>query len=173
LFEERHHHVGISTSLLLRDSDPTFCVLARTVKSITHFTFFLCKYKKLNYSSFEFSVSNPDGLLTDNLNQVAGIQDLREREVWNQQGIEKQGTERKIEFRRKMNSNLGEKDSVSNNFFDASSSILFLPLYSSLSSQLGLGLAVDDAYDGPWRRQAHVADIPLSLNCGLPSSRYH
>jgi hypothetical protein len=52
----------------------------------------LCKYKKLNYSSFEFSVSNPDGLLTDNLNQVAGIQDLREREVWNQQGIEKQGT---------------------------------------------------------------------------------
>jgi len=28
-----------------------------------------------------FGVSNPTGLLTDNSNQVAGIQDLREREV--------------------------------------------------------------------------------------------
>ena len=35
-------------------------------------------------------VSNPTGLLTNNSIQVAGIQDLREREVWNQQGIEKQ-----------------------------------------------------------------------------------
>ena len=38
---------------------------------------------------------------------------------WNQRGIEKQCIERKRELGRKMNSNLGEKDSVLDNLFDA------------------------------------------------------
>jgi hypothetical protein len=37
-------------------------------------------------------------------------------------------------------------------WFDASSAVIFLPLYSSLPFQLGL--AAGDAYDSPWRRRS-------------------